>query len=181
MKVLKILLSLILVVAILFSIDFLGFYPVGKKTLGLLKKTPLKGPLKTWELGAARLQEWEAEQALLLAEKEQLKKKEQKLAAKREELEAQRMRLSREAEQTANLIAQLQKQENRATEQKDQQKSIAQQATLVAKMKPKQAAEVLAQLEMGTTREVLGKMDPRTAARILEQMEPYRAAQALPQ
>ena len=140
MKFLKTLLGIILIVAILFSIDFLGFYPVGKKAVALLKKTPLKGPIKTWELGVARQKEWEGKQELLGLEREELKKKEQELAAEQEELEAQRIRLEREAEQTANLIARLQKQENQVAEQKEQQKLICTTANLLSKMKPKQAA-----------------------------------------
>lgn len=180
MKFLKAFLVLVLVAAILFSIDFLGFYPVGKGTIALLKKTPLAGPIRTWELGAARKKEWEEQQESLQLEKEELKNRELELAAQKEELEAQKIRLSKEAEHTANLISQLEKKENQGKEKKDQEKARDQQATLLAKMKPKQAAAVLGQVDTGTAKTVLAKMDQRRAARILEQMEPYLAASMLP-
>jgi flagellar motility protein MotE (MotC chaperone) len=180
MKIIKTLLILALVVAVLFSIDFLGFYPVGKKTIALLEKTHLKGPINTWELGVAREKEWENRKELLELEKEQLKQRQLELSAVKEELEAQRIKLSREAERTENLLLTLEKKEKQANAKKDQEKTVAQQATLFSKMKPAQAAGVIGQLELETAKMVLGKMDPRVAARILEQMEPYLAASLLP-
>ena len=79
MRLVKFLVFLVLVAFILVAVDFLGFYPVGKKTIGLLKKTPLAVPIEIWQLGSVRRQQWEGQLADWRTKNWSLKRKDKSL------------------------------------------------------------------------------------------------------
>lgn len=176
MRFLKTLAALVLVLGLLFAVDFLGFYPLGKKTVALLRKTPLSGPIETWQLGTVRKREWEESKESLRQRTEELETQQKVIAGQEEALAAQEEELGQRKDKLEQLLAA----QTEKSKQPQKQDSIKQQANLCARMKPQKAAQLLEQLELKVAKQILSSMESRSAARILEYMEPYKAAALLP-
>jgi flagellar motility protein MotE (MotC chaperone) len=156
---------------IIFTLLFSPLYAVDKQKL-----------LACYEIFDQKKAELEAEAEKILEQREALeslkntymaliKKKEAKLKAKEKEINATLAKIENEKKEIQNLITQ-----NKKILEEIKQAKMDKVTQSYAKMRPKNAAQVLSNMKDKDALDILEKLPPKIVAKIFAKMDPAKAA-----